>query len=274
MNERAEKKDPLLRVENLTVSYPVKGASIFQKSQRQTAVKDVSLTLNQGESLAIVGESGSGKSTLLRTICGLVEADQGNLFLRNEVWPLSRSNRNHTFRKRVQMIFQDPFLSLDPRQKVASILKEAMGLHFDWEAEKIRKEIDQLLDWVDLDHESLGRYPHAFSGGQKQRIGIARALAVHPDVLLCDEPVSALDVSVQAQILNLLDRLKRELGLSLIFVTHDLAVAEWISDRIVVMKDGQTIEENTSENFHRLAKDPYSRKLIESVPDLDIHGIS
>jgi len=259
--------EPALRVEAVTVAFREHRKGWTRRSKRIPVLHGIDLAVNAGETLAIVGESGSGKSTLLRTICGLVAAEAGRMWVEGAHYPLTSTNRRLGFRRTVQMVFQDPALSLDPRQRIGAMLDEVLALHTLADGGVRRGRAIELLGHVGLDASALERFPHSFSGGQRQRLAITRALAVEPRLLLCDEPVSALDVSVQAQVLNLLEALKRTFKLSMIFVTHDLAVAEWIADRILVLQHGRIVEEGPAADFHRLARTEYSRELIESVPE-------
>jgi oligopeptide/dipeptide ABC transporter ATP-binding protein len=232
------------------------------------AVQDVSLDVRRGETLGIVGESGCGKSTLARCLVRLYEPDRGSLRFRGEdVLALSGAARR-SYNRRVQMIFQDPYSSLNPRISVRDCLAEALFVHRVVPAADIPARVDRLLDLVHLPREAGSRYPHEFSGGQRQRIGIARALAVEPDVIIADEPVSALDVSVQAQIVNLLLELQNELGLALVFITHDLRLVHHIAHRIAVMYLGRIVEIGPTEDIFASPRHPYTRALLKAVPRL------
>ncbi|WP_158743610.1 ABC transporter ATP-binding protein [Acidisphaera sp. L21] len=229
------------------------------------ALDDVSLMLRRGETLGIVGESGSGKSTLARAVTGLVRADSGEVILDGDAMTGLGRRQLRPFRKRIQMIFQDPYASLDPRQRAGDIIAEGPIIHgMDRAGAQARAR--ELLGLVGLDAAAAARYPHEFSGGQRQRIGIARALALEPDILVADEAVSALDVSVQAQVLELLAGIKARLGLSMIFVTHDLRVALQICDRVAVMRSGRVVELATAAEIYASPQDPYTRALFAAVP--------
>jgi ABC-type oligopeptide transport system ATPase subunit len=229
------------------------------------AIDDATIEIGHGETLGLVGESGSGKSTLARILVRLVQPDAGTIvFDGRDLRPLSRSSWL-PYRRRIQMVFQDPFASLNPRRRVGEIIAEGPIAHGVPRAEA-QARVLELLDLVKLDRAAVGRFPHEFSGGQRQRIGIARALAMKPELLIADEPVSALDVSVQAQVLDLLRDLRQRLGLSMLFITHDLRVAAQICDRVAVMRRGVIVEQGrTSEVFTSPAHD-YTKTLLDSIP--------
>ncbi|WP_322996490.1 ABC transporter ATP-binding protein [Castellaniella sp.] len=250
---------PLLEVEKLRVSYPVPGG-------RAEVVRGVSLQVGRGESVGLVGESGCGKSTLSRAIMRLIDADSGHIILDGEHVERTPRRGLSAYRQRVQMIFQDPYGSLNPRQNVETLLDTALVIHRQGDAATRRTRIRKILDAVGLPADSLSRYPNEFSGGQRQRIGIARALILQPELIICDEPVSALDVSIQAQILNLLVDLKQEFGLSYLFISHDLSVVHYFSDRVMVMNGGQIVEEGDHETIWRAPAHAYTRQLIAAVP--------
>ncbi|OHE71226.1 MAG: hypothetical protein A2007_05110 [Verrucomicrobia bacterium GWC2_42_7] len=219
--------------------------------------------------MGLVGESGSGKTTLGRAIVRLAPITEGAIFYgKDEISNLS--NREFfPYRKKIQMIFQDPFNSLNPRMTVASILGEPLDIHFpDWSKEQKTQRIVDLLKKVGLQPDHMNRYPHEFSGGQRQRIGIARALAIEPEFIICDEPVSALDVSVQAQIINLLQDLQEEMGLTYLFIAHDLAVVEHVSDEVLVMQTGKIVEHSDAESLYTNPQHPYTRQLLASIPQM------
>ncbi|MFV1959673.1 MAG: ABC transporter ATP-binding protein [Planctomycetota bacterium] len=255
-------REPLLVVEGLEVRYSTPQGPVH-------AVRGVDLALGTGETLALVGESGCGKSTLARAIVGLVRPAAGRIRLGgHDLVGLSRSAwRPH--RRHLQMLFQDPYASLDPRMTVASILAEPLRVHAVASGAELERRVLDLMDAVGLDASLRGRYPHEFSGGQRQRIGLARALALEPDVLLLDEPVSALDVSVQAQVLNLLAALKREQGLAYLLIAHDLGVVRHLADRIAVMFLGRIVETADGERLLTGPRHPYTRALLSAalVPD-------
>ena len=259
----------LLEVKNLKVHFPVKPGLFRRHHESVKAVDDVSFQLAAGETLGLVGESGCGKSTLGRAIMRLVEPTAGEIFLAGENITRMNGAELRARRRKFQMIFQDPFGSLNPRFTVEDIVGEALDIHglTDSPAAR-RKRITELLQAVGLDAGYAQRYPHEFSGGQRQRIGIARALAVEPELIICDEPVSALDVSVQAQIINLLRDLQQQRGLAYLFIAHDLAVVEHISDDVLVMTGGHLVESAPAGEIYAHPQHEYTRRLLEAVPRL------
>lgn len=258
----------LLKVEHLKKYFPVK-KSLFGKPLKEVkAVDDVSLTVTQGETLGIVGESGCGKSTLGRTILRLIEPTSGEIELFGQNFIKARPNELRNLRRNIQMIFQDPYSSLDPRMQVGHILAEPFDIHGIKDSPDRRLKIKNLMELVGLKEQDLYRYPHEFSGGQKQRICIARALALEPSIIICDEPVSALDVSIQAQILNLMKDLQSRLGITYLFISHDLSVIEHICDRIAVMYLGRVVELSSRDELFKNPKHPYTKALLAAVPKL------
>jgi oligopeptide transport system ATP-binding protein len=256
----------LLEVEKLVTRYPAPGGS---RGRWIEAVSGVSLKLERGEILGLVGESGSGKSTLARTIIGLLHASSGSVRLDGvELTGLSR-RAWLPHRRRMQMVFQDPYASLDPRQTVASIVAEPLRIHRRARGRNLRARTVELLETVGLDESHSSRYPHELSGGQRQRIGIARALALEPEVLLCDEPVSALDVSIQAQITGLLLEIQARRELACLFIAHDLALVRHLCPRIAVMQAGRIVETGGREEIFARPGHAYTRQLLESIPRLD-----
>lgn len=259
--------EELLRVSNLTVSYPIAGGLFGGSKKLFNAVDGVSFSIRRGEILGLVGESGSGKTTTGRAIIKLAPISGGKIFYRGENISDLDEKRFLPYRKKIQMIFQDPFNSLNPRMDIFRIISEPLDIHFKkMTRQKKRDRVAELLETVGLKADYMARYPHEFSGGQRQRIGIARALAVEPDFIICDEPVSALDVSVQAQIINLLQNLREEMNLTFLFVAHDIAVVEYLSDRIMVMTGGKIVEQGDSREVCAHPKHPYTQKLIAAVP--------
>ena len=261
----------LLEVENLKVHYPVRG-SWFRPKRFVRAVDGVSFSLEAGETVGLVGESGCGKSTLGRALVRLEEPTAGRVLLDGKDMAALHGRELRRARRNFQMIFQDPYGSLNPRLTVWGALDEVLALHSGLEREARRRRAVELLDRVGLPAEALYRYPHQFSGGQRQRIGIARALAAEPRFIVADEPVSALDVSVQASIINLLDDIRRETGTSFLFIAHDLAVVEHISSRILVMYLGHIVESAPSRELVAAPLHPYRRALLSAVPTVDAAG--
>lgn len=261
--------DKLLRVEDLKIYYPVAGSG-FGKKEFVKAVDGVTFEVKKGEVFGIVGESGCGKSTLGRGVCKLENLTSGHVYLDGEDITEYNDRRMRSVRKKVQMVFQDPYMSLNPRMSVFDIIAEPLLVHHLYQDKAdLEKKVLDLLHRVGLDDYHANRYPHEFSGGQRQRIGIARALAVEPSLIIADEPVSALDVSIQAQVLNLLNELKHDLDLTYIFVAHDLSVVEYISDRVGVMYLGNFVEVGEKEKIYSNPMHPYTQALLSavSVPD-------
>lgn len=258
--------DTLLRVEDLKIYYPVAGSG-FGKKEFVKAVDGVTFEVKKGEVFGIVGESGCGKSTLGRGVCKLENLTSGHVYLDGEDITEYNDRRMRSIRKKVQMVFQDPYASLNPRMSVFDIIAEPLLVHHLYQDKAdLEKKVLDLLHRVGLDDYHANRYPHEFSGGQRQRIGIARALAVEPSLIIADEPVSALDVSIQTQVLNLLNELKHDLDLTYIFVAHDLSVVEYISDRVGVMYLGNFVEVGEKEKIYSNPMHPYTQALLSAVP--------
>ena len=258
---------PLLEVTDLVKHFPIKsGVLVDREVGRVRAVDGVSLTVRDGETLGLVGESGCGKSTVCRAIMQLVAPTSGSVrFAGQEL--VGRSARElRPLRRQIQMIFQDPFASLNPRKRVGQIIGEPMDLHDVAHGAELKRRVQELLERVGLQAEHYNRYPHEFSGGQRQRIGIARAIGLRPKLIIADEPVSALDVSVQAQIINLLDDLQREFSMAYLFVAHDLGVVRHVSDRVAVMYLGKIVEEADSDILYSRPQHPYTNALLSAVP--------
>ncbi|MCC6443374.1 MAG: ABC transporter ATP-binding protein [Armatimonadetes bacterium] len=257
----------LLSVRNLTVHFPVmKGLLRPRQVGVVRAVDGISFDLRKGETLGLVGESGCGKSTTGKAILHLLKADAGQILLDGEETASLSPPAFRQYRRKAQMIFQDPYASLNPRMTVGKIVEEPLIVHGLGDPQERRERVRDLLETVGLEARAARRYPHAFSGGQRQRIGIARALAVQPEFIICDEPVSALDVSVQAQILNLLRHLQQSRGLAYLFIAHDLSVVRYMSDRVAVMYLGKIVETLPSESLGASARHPYTRMLLEAIP--------
>lgn len=262
-----EKQDPLLEIENLEKWFPAGKTSLFGTAEVYKAVNQVSVKLYPGETLGLVGESGCGKSTLSRCLVHLHEANAGEIRWKGRDITHAKGRELRALRKEIQMIFQDPFASLNPRSNVSQILTEPMQVHGLFKGQR-KERAKYLLERVGLSTDALQKYPHEFSGGQRQRIGIARALAVEPELLICDESVSALDVSVQAQVLNLLNELKEEFGFSYLFISHDLSVVKYMSDHLMVMRAGLLEEYGRAEEVYKKPTSAYTAKLIESIPKI------
>jgi ABC-type oligopeptide transport system ATPase subunit len=258
---------PLLVVKNLTKYFPVKTGLLFDRTvDHVKAVDDVSFEIAAGETLGLVGESGSGKSTSGYCVLQLLKPTSGSVrFLGQELTELKREELRE-MRREMQIVFQDPYASLNPRMTIGDIIAEPLVVHGIGTRQRRRKTVEELLDVVGFNPDFVNRYPHEFSGGQRQRIGIARALALNPRLIVCDEPVSALDISIQAQILNLLKDLQQEFYLSYLFIAHDLAVVKGMSDRIAVMNHGKIVEEGLADSVYTNPKDEYTRALLASVP--------
>ncbi|MNI11922.1 Oligopeptide transport ATP-binding protein OppF [compost metagenome] len=260
---------PLLTVEHLKKYYPVQSGFIRQSASDIKAVDGVSFQIYPGETLGLVGESGSGKSTIGKMIVGLEKPTEGRiLFDGRDISGLS-SKEMMSLRSELQIVFQDPYSSLNPRKRIVDLLAEPLKVHRTVPAKDISGEVDRLLELVRLPRSSKNRYPHEFSGGQRQRIGIARALSLKPKLIICDEPVSALDVSIQAQILNLLKDLQKELNLTYLFIAHGLGAVKYVSDRIAVMHQGKIVEIGTKAEIFHDPKHPYTRALLDASPIAD-----
>lgn len=258
--------EPLLKVENLKKYYPVKGGVLGQESETVKAVDGVNFSIYEGETLGIVGESGCGKSTTGRMLMRLIEPTEGRVvFAGRDLTGLSK-HEMRKMRKNMQMIFQDPFASLNPRHTIGKIIEEPLIVHRMGSKKEREKRVEELLEVVGLSAYHAKRYPHQFSGGQRQRIGIARALAVRPKLIIADEPVSALDVSVQSQVLNLLQDLQAQFQLTFLFIAHDLSVVRHFSDRVGVMYLGKIVELADSDALYEDPKHPYTKALLSAVP--------
>jgi oligopeptide/dipeptide ABC transporter ATP-binding protein len=261
---------PLLTIDDLRVHFPIRRGVLVERTVGHVrAVDGVSIAVDAGATYGLVGESGCGKTTLGRAVLGLVETTSGTVTLDGTNVTALRSEQLRRFRSRMQMVFQDPLGSLNPRHSVEMLLAEPLLVHGVRDRAEQRKRAMETLDAVGLPSSALDRYPHEFSGGQRQRIGIARALMLRPDLIVCDEPVSALDVSIQAQVMNLLDDLQEEFGLTYLVIAHDLAVVRHLSDRVGVMYLGKLVEEADSEVIYEHPRHPYTRALLSAVPQPD-----
>jgi peptide/nickel transport system ATP-binding protein len=272
--EKLFSQNPVLKINSLKTYFPIKGGFFGGVNGYVKAVNGVSFDVYPGETLGLVGESGCGKTTIGRTILRLEEPTEGEMIYKGKDIVKMTTEELRAFRKEVQIIFQDPYSSLNPRMTIGNAIMEPMQVHGILNNDEERKRrVEELLAKVSLDPAHFYRYPHEFSGGQRQRIGIARALAVNPKFIICDESVSALDVSVQAQVLNLLNELKEELGLTYIFISHDLSVVKYMSDRMVVMQEGKVEEMGDADQIYNKPDTPYTQKLIDAVPEGKLEDI-
>ncbi|MEE8503695.1 MAG: dipeptide ABC transporter ATP-binding protein [candidate division NC10 bacterium] len=261
--------EPLLVVKNLKKYFPLKRGIWFGEGAEVRAVDGVSFEVRRGETMGLVGESGCGKSTMARLILRLLEPTAGEVYFGKASVFETNKEEMRQLRRRMQIVFQDPYSSLDPRMSVDEIVGEGLTIHRLARGKEKTDRVVDLLEMVGLGREHMGRYPHEFSGGQRQRIGIARALAVGPEFLIADEPVSALDVSIQAQIINLFEDLQEQLGLTYLFIAHDLRVVKHISDRVAVMYLGQIVELADSDELYRNPLHPYTQALLSAIPEVD-----
>jgi oligopeptide/dipeptide ABC transporter ATP-binding protein len=268
--EHSISTEPLMRIENLKKHFTIKGGGYFSQTKKVVkAVDDVSFNIYKGEILGLVGESGCGKSTLGRNILRLQEPTDGKVFFKNNNILLHKHHELRKLRKQMQIIYQDPFGSLNPRFTIGEIIGEMYEIHGIAKKAEKEKKVKEMLELVGLDSSRYNNYPHEFSGGQRQRIGIARALALSPEFVVADEPVSALDVSVQSQVINLLMKLKKELGITMLFIAHGLNVVRHISDRVGVMYLGKLVELSETDNIFDSPTHPYTAALLSTVPEAD-----
>jgi oligopeptide/dipeptide ABC transporter ATP-binding protein len=258
----------MVAVENLTKHFRARKQGFFEKAGTVRALDGISFSIPEGETLGMVGESGSGKTTAARAMLRLIEPDNGEIRIDGTDVHQLRRRELRQFRKNMQIVFQDPFSSLNPRMNISKIITEPLKIHKEMTGNQRNERLAELLDLVGLNMDQHNRYPHEFSGGQRQRVGIARAIALNPKFIVLDEPVSALDVSIQAQILNLLKELQEKLDLTYLFVSHDLAVVEHMSNRIVVMYLGRIVEEGSRDDLYRNPLHPYTQSLIKSIPEI------
>lgn len=259
----------LAEIKNLEVTYQTK-KNVFGGTQTIYAVNNISLDIKKGEILAIAGESGCGKSTLAKAIMKLVDSKSGEILINGQnILTISKREDLKSFYQKVQMIFQNPYSSLNPKMKIGDILKEPLEINTSLKKEEINKIVEEKIEKVGLDRSCLNLYPHEFSGGQRQRIAIARSLILNPEFIIADEPVSALDVSIQAQIINLLKQLKEDFNLTFLFISHDLSVIKYLSDRIAIMYLGEIVEVGKTEEIFTNPKHPYTKALLSAVPELN-----
>ncbi len=261
---------PLLQVQNLKKYFPIHKGLLLREVGQVKAVDDVSFSVKRGETLGLVGESGCGKSTLGRTIIRLYEPTAGKVIFDGQDFLSLKGEELRQKRRNLQMIFQDPYASLDPRMTVGQILRQPFEIHNMYSNQERTDRVKQLLETVGLRSGHINRYPHEFSGGQRQRISIARAIALEPEMIICDEPVSALDVSIQAQILNLLKDLQQKMNLTLVFISHDLSVIEHVCDRVAVMYLGKIVENATRDELFKNPLHPYTQALIDTIPKVGV----
>lgn len=266
--------DILLQARHLNKTYSQRTGTLGLNSHTIHALADVNLQLKRGTTLAVVGESGSGKSTLARGILRLLPLDSGEVIFDDQDFLALDKNALRTARRHIQMVFQDPFASLNPRMRIGDIITEGLIIHRIGNAQQQHDSVVQMLEKVGLQADDARKYPHQFSGGQRQRIGIARALILQPKLLVCDEPVSALDVSVQAQILLLLKQLQQEMGLSYLFITHDLRVVRHIADDVLVMQKGKVIEQGSVETIYNAPQQKYTQQLLSAIPGHGLRAIT
>ena len=267
--ETEEALNVILEVKNLKKYFPITGT--FNKTITHVkAVNDISFSLIRGETYGLVGESGCGKSTTGRTLLRLLEPTEGEVIFRGQDINKLKGSDLRNIRRELQMVFQDPYSSLNPRKRVGAILEETLKIHKIGTKKERTEQVMNILNKVGFQSEHYYRFPHEFSGGQRQRIGLARALIINPSIIICDEPVSALDVSIQSQVLNLLEDMQEEFKLTYLFISHDLGVIHHMSDRVLVMKDGKAVEQGTADQIFNEPVHPYTQELLASLPRLEI----
>jgi peptide/nickel transport system ATP-binding protein/oligopeptide transport system ATP-binding protein len=264
-----KEREVLLEIHHLKAYFPVKRKSMKEEKKVVKAVDDISIEIFRGETLGIVGESGSGKSTLGRTILKLVEPTDGEILYKGQPIQHLKGRHLQKYRNQMQMIFQDPFASLNPRMRIGSIIEEPIALQLTLSKEERKKRVSELLQKVGLPEDAMYKFPHEFSGGQRQRIGIARALAINPEFIIADEPVSALDVSIQSQVLNLMMDLQDEFHLTYLFISHDLSVVKHISDRVAVLYIGRVVELGAKKELYANPLHPYTKALLSAIPTVN-----
>ncbi|CAM3523877.1 ATP-binding cassette domain-containing protein [Pseudostreptobacillus hongkongensis] len=261
--------DKLITLTNLKVHYPIRGGFFNTIQDYVKAVDGVSMEIEKGKTYGLVGESGSGKSTIGKAIIGLEKITEGNLIFEGEKVNLNRIPRKSMYRKNIQMIFQDSMSSLNPKKRVLDILSEPLKNFENFTPEEERRRVVELLEIVGMTEDNIVKYPHEFSGGQRQRLGVARAIATNPKLIIADEPVSALDLSVQAQVLNYMKKIQKQLGLSYIFISHDLGVVKHMCDHISIMYKGRFVETGNRNNIYTDPKHIYTKRLIAAIPDVN-----
>lgn len=258
-----------IRIDNLKVHYPIRSGFFNRVTDQVKAVDDVSLVFEEGKTYGLVGESGSGKSTIGKAIIGLEKITSGNIYYKGEEVSKQARNRRSEYRRNVQMIFQDALSSFNPKRRISDILTEPMRNFANWTPEEERRRSIELLEIVGLTEEALNKYPHEFSGGQRQRIGVARAVAINPKLVIADEPVSALDLSVQAQVLNFMKRIQDEYNISYLFISHDLGVVKHMCDELAIMYRGRFTEYGTRNDIYEEPQHIYTRRLLSAIPQID-----